>query len=87
MTKITYVYEFLYNDDTNDSGASTISIHRTKKGAVKAMRIHKVNVRLKHLERVESLKNDPDQYMYRYYKKQNWKWAKWWGVRKVELND
>ena len=47
MNKITHVYEFRHNDDTNDSAAFTVSIHRTKKGAVAAMKTHKLKAKLK----------------------------------------
>ena len=41
-----FVYEFLYNSDCCEGSASTISIHKTKKGAEMAMDFHK-NEKLK----------------------------------------
>ena len=37
-----FVYEFLYNSDCCEGAASTISIHKTKKGAEMAMEFHRV---------------------------------------------
>jgi hypothetical protein len=36
-----YVYEFLYNPSTYESAAQTVSIHKTRRGAEKAMELHK----------------------------------------------
>jgi hypothetical protein len=35
---MTEVYEFLYTDNIHESAMATMSLHRTKKGAYKAMR-------------------------------------------------
>lgn len=35
------IYEFRYNDCIHESASATISIHRTYKGAIKAMKDHK----------------------------------------------
>ena len=35
------VYEFIFNDNTYKSRASTISIHETRKGAEMALEFHK----------------------------------------------
>ena len=45
-----FVYEFLYNSDCCEGAASTVSIHKTKKGAEMAMELHK-NEKLKEWEK------------------------------------
>lgn len=39
------LYQALYNSFIYESGYSTISIHRTRKGAKEALRLHKANVK------------------------------------------
>lgn len=48
MNKTKVVYEFFYNDCVWESASATISLHRTKKGAMKAMKNHKEELRRKH---------------------------------------
>jgi hypothetical protein len=73
-----FVWEFMYNDFTYESAAHTMSLHRTKKGATKAMEIHKEKVK-KEWDKL--YKDDPDE------DRSKWKWAKWWGVRKTKVLD
>lgn len=71
-----FVYEFLYNSDCCESTASTISIHRTKKGAEMAMEFHK-NEKLKEWEAECKVYPQAKEYPFDY--------DKWWGVRECEL--
>lgn len=41
------IYEFLYNSSTEESSYATMSLHRTKEGAEKAMEKHKAKERRK----------------------------------------
>ena len=43
------VYEFTYNSCIYDGSDFTVSIHRTKKGAEKALKAHKEEVRQRYL--------------------------------------
>jgi len=71
-----FVYEFLYNSDCCESAASTISIHKTKKGAEMAMEFHK-NEKLKEWEK--ECKEYPPAKEYPF------DFDQWWGVRECEL--
>jgi len=44
------VFEFIYNGDTLNCGATTISIHKTKRGAEMAMEFHKKEIQEEHEE-------------------------------------
>jgi hypothetical protein len=70
------VYEFLYNSDCCEGAASTISIHKTKKGAEMAMEFHK-NEKLKEWEK--ECKEYPPAKEYPF------DFDQWWGVRECEL--
>lgn len=71
-----FVYEFLYNSDCCEGAASTISIHKTKKGAEMAMEFHK-NEKLKEWEK--ECKEYPPAKEYPF------DFDQWWGVRECEL--
>lgn len=73
------VYEFLYNSCTCESAAETVSIHRTLKGAYKAMRKHKWDACVEHRE--EYLFWGSSYFPF----KLNFDAWKWWGIRKVEV--
>ena len=76
-----FVYEFLYNSDCCEGAASTISIHKTKKGAEMAMEFHKNEIKQKwEQEKKEHFWEDP--HFYRSFK---WDFDQWWGVRECEL--
>ena len=70
------VYESLYNSDCCEGAASTISIHKTKKGAEMAMEFHK-NEKLKEWEK--ECKEYPPAKEYPF------DFDQWWGVRECEL--
>ena len=53
------VYEFWYNECIYESSNSSISLHRTKKGAEMAMEFHKEQKRKEH---EESYKDEEDIY-------------------------
>ena len=71
-----FVYEFLYNSDYCESAASTISIHKTKKGAEMAMENHKNEI-LKEWEK--------ERKEYPHTKEYPFDFDQWWGVRECEL--
>ena len=71
-----FVYEFLYNSDCCEGAASTVSIHKTKKGAEMAMEFHK-NEKLKEWEK--ECKEDPPTKEYPF------DFDQWWGVHECEL--
>jgi hypothetical protein len=73
--KKTFVYEFLYSSDC-ESGVTTISIHKTKKGAKKAMELHKENIK-KQWE--EECKQYPEAKEYPY------DYDQFWAVNPCEL--
>ena len=73
-----FVWEFKYNDFIHESAAYTVSIHRTKKGAEKAMNEHKEKIKNNH---IRLYKDDPDEDL------SEWNWAKWWGIRKTKVLD
>ena len=73
-----FVYEFLYNSDTWESSASTISIHRTKKGVISAMNKHKDNIKKEwesECKKYPSAKEFPFDY------------GQWWGFKKTKVLD
>ena len=76
-----FVYEFLYNSDCCEGAASTISIHKTKKGAEMAMEFHKAE-KQKQWDEMRKLyeENDPE-----YWKEFKWDFDQWWGIRECEL--
>jgi hypothetical protein len=41
-----FVYQFLYNSNIYDGSLATISIHKTRSGAKKAMEQHKKNIQV-----------------------------------------
>lgn len=69
------VYEFLYNSDCCESAASTMSIHKTKKGAEMAMEFHKAEKKREYDELYD------DEYKEDF----DWDFDQWWGVRETNL--
>lgn len=69
------VYEFLYNSDCCESAASTMSIHKTKKGAEMAMEFHKAEKKREYDELYD------DEYKEGF----DWDFDQWWGVRETNL--
>ena len=55
MKKMT-VWEFLYCSCTEESASCTMSLHRTKSGAEKAMKKHKAEEKKKHNDMYKRLK-------------------------------
>lgn len=50
------IYEFVYNPCIHESAPVTISVHRTKEGALKAMRKHK-NAERRKFNEIYAVKN------------------------------
>ena len=42
------IYEFLYNSDCCESAAHTMSLHKTRSGAERAMKKHQNKIRSEH---------------------------------------
>ena len=77
-----FVYEFLYNSSCCESAAATMSIHKSKKGAERAMEEHKTKIKKEWLEDVNNADVDNSPKYWRNYK---WDFDQWWGVRECEL--
>lgn len=75
------VYEFLYCPCCHESAFATISIHRTKAGAYKAMRNHRTSAYLEWYEDRMRFGKTPifSEYPYDF--------GKDWMIREIELND
>lgn len=69
-----FVYKFLYNSSCCESAASTLSIHKTRKGAEEAMVEHKAKILAEY-----------DMYDDEYKEDFSWDFDQWWNVDKVEL--
>jgi len=52
------IYKFMYNPMTEESGLTTISIHRTKESALKAMNDHKNFKYKEYLDEIEYYKKE-----------------------------
>jgi hypothetical protein len=48
------LFEFIYNGMTEESSYATMSVHRTREGAEKAMNNHKEQERIEHEQKMES---------------------------------
>lgn len=71
-----FVYEFIYNSDTNEGGAITQSIHKTLKGAEMAMEFNKNIVKQQWLQDCIDF---PETAKYPF------DYGQYWGVRKTGL--
>ncbi len=69
-----FVYEFLYNPCIHESTSCTMSIHRTKKGAYKALRKFL-------LEKYDEWYNSADR------KHSKWTSYESWGVCEIKLEE
>jgi hypothetical protein len=80
-----YIYEATYNGCIHESSWSTISIHKTKLGAIKAMNEHKDEEHKKFLKyNKECLKSDPDffkEFPNKFGEHQDWR------IRRTELKE
>ena len=87
------LFEFVYCGMTEESSYATISLHRTREGAEKAMNEHKQKERLQHDKFIERYKknlkkqgveeNDMGMYL------ESFEFGKFkdWGVQEVEILD
>ena len=55
------VYSFLYNGCIHESSYATMSLHRTKKGAMDALKKHKLERMKKHSEYIARMEADLDK--------------------------
>lgn len=88
------LYTFLYNSCIWESAASTMSLHRTRKGAVAAMKKHKEEARKEYEARVERVKIDlandkeiDDKSRKIIIKSYKFGQHEWWGTGTVEVED
>ena len=72
------LYEARYCDCIHESSYATISIHRTKEGAVNAIVNHQFNERSEFINDYDGLEL-PDDF--------NWDTHKGWDVNEIELLD
>ena len=70
------VFELLYNPETNESCAKTVSIHKTREGCELALELHK-----------QQIKKEFDEMWLDYEDKPEFEWdsCQWWGIRETEL--
>jgi hypothetical protein len=71
------IYHALHNPDSFDSCAATISIHRTKEGAERAVKNSKRRVKY----------DDDKMYEAGEVREFKWDFGHWWGVLEDELKD
>ncbi len=78
MTDLEKVFEATYNPMVHESGDITLSIHRTREGAEKAIEDHKA---IQKKEYDDLYKNDPDMVPGK------WDDFQYWEVIETELKD
>ena len=83
VDKKEYVYEFCYNYDFYESSSTSISIHKTPKGAKNAMIKHKADILKEYDNTLKEYENDC--LVYEGLKEYPWDYNKSWEIRKTEL--
>jgi hypothetical protein len=73
----TTLYAFLYNPMIHESGYITVSIHRTREGAEKALEWHKNEAKKEYEELFEGQK--PSEFPF--------DWSKSWKVEEIQIKD
>ena len=88
------IYEALYNPCIHESGAIAISLHRTLKGAKKAVRTHKAGEKKYWKDWGNNMLQDPDaENSFGYKDFQDFQTRhpfgqhQWWGTKETELLD
>ena len=76
-----YVYEFLYNPDIYENCSSTISIHKTRRGAEMAMEFHKAETKKKFDEMIDGVEEGEMICELHYDDAQRW------DIRETELQE
>ncbi len=66
------IYKALYNCCVHESSYATISIHKTKEGAEKAIEIHKA----KEKEEFDKIYKDNNEFNFKFGEHENWDIAK-----------
>lgn len=79
------IFRVLFNPFIHESGSVTLSIHRTREGALKAMTKHQEETKQRHEEHVKYMK-DHDLYDSELYE-HPWDADKEWSVNEIELED
>lgn len=74
------VYEALYNDNIHESAAGTLSIHKTREGAQKAIDYHKMEQLAEFNKFMSDISEEEQKIM-------NFKFGEheWWGIRETEI--
>lgn len=80
------VYEALYNPMTEESSYGTLSIHKSKRGALKAVKRHKAQELKDHNDRMARMKKDAPE-IYKFQKKYPFDQFKDWDIREIDLLD
>lgn len=73
------VYAFLYCSCVHESAAKTVSVHRSKAGAYRAMRAHRVAMCVAHRE--VNIKYGKNTWGFRYDTHH------WWGMSEMDVLD
>ena len=87
------IYEALYNPSCCESASHTLSVHRTKLGAYKAIKAYKIEVYNEWLERHRRGKRNDFKRMAEYgiraisTDKYKFDFDQWWGISETELLD
>lgn len=64
QTEEEYVYEALYNPDVNESVPTTISVHKTRKGAEMAVEFHKNEMREEYEKMMDESEGEMVSYLH-----------------------
>jgi len=84
-SETTFVYEFLYNSDCCESGPSTISIHKTRKGAEIAMEFHKNEKKLEYEKQYKECQLEG--WSTDWFEEYPFDHDQWWGIVETELKE
>lgn len=85
------LYEALYNCMIHESSSATLSLHRTKEGAEKAIEEHKAEIKKEWEDRRENMRKTETKEMYDAFHSSDepdqWAVFQWWGVSGIEVQE
>ena len=82
------VFEALHNPMVYESSAGTLSVHRTREGAEKAIAAHKAKEKAEHDEMYSNERlAESELAHYKKYPKPAFDEHQWWGVNEIEIQD
>lgn len=85
------LYEALYNCMIHESSAATLSLHRTKEGAEKAIEEHKAEVKKEWENRREIMRTTETKETYDAFhgddEPDEWAVFQWWGIGEIEVQE